>query len=81
MSLNLSIRKMPSPPFPEFGLQMKVNFGCSYMYDCKEWVSSGSWKLIGENPNYFSKVLRILFVIRQNTFLRAKYSRQGYLFQ
>lgn len=75
--LNLSIKNIPSPPFPELGLQINVNFGCCSMYISRFVASSGRRKEIGEKPNYLSKVLRILFVTEQKTFLRAKYSTMG----
>lgn len=77
--LNLSIRNIPSPPLPEFGLHMNVNLGCCSIYASRLDASSGRRKLIGENPNYLSNVFLIRFVTEQNTFLRAMYSIRGYL--
>lgn len=78
--LNFSTRKIPSPPLPVLGLQMKVNLGCSSMYFSSSSDSSGSWKLIGAKLNSFWKVFLIRFEIAQKTFLRARYSAKGYLF-
>lgn len=81
MHLKLSIKNIPSPPLPEFGLAMNVNLGCCSIYASRAPASSGSKKLIGENPNCLSKVFRILLVIEQKTFFLHKYSTKGYLFQ
>ena len=70
---------MPSPPLPELGLAMKVNFGWACMYDSSWPASSGSKKLIGLKLNYFSNVFRIRLVTEQKTFFLAMYSIIGYL--
>ena len=48
------------------------------MYSSNAPASSGSRKLMGENENSLSNVLRILDVIEQKTFFLAKYSTMGY---
>jgi hypothetical protein len=40
--LNLSIKKIPSPPFPEFGLHININLGCCSIYYSSCTASSGS---------------------------------------
>lgn len=78
-SENLYTKVMPSPPLPREGFAMKVNLGWSFMYCSSSSLSSGSWKLLGQNLIVFGKVRRMRFTIEQKSFFLANSSSPGYL--